>query len=149
MKRYSLSRIFRMCCLRIATYVPMNGKVRSRFVKWGGVKIANCKTVYIGEGVIFDSWFPENITIGEHVHITMRCIILTHSLDTSKNLIRWERHTVSIGEGCFIGANTIICSNVSIGKNVIVGAGSVVTKSIPDNEIWGGDPAKFIKKRIE
>ena len=149
MKNYSLFRIFRICCLRIATYVPMNGRVRPRFVKMGGVKVANCKAAYIGEGVIFDSWFPENITIGEHVHITMGCIILTHSLDTSKSGVRWKQHTVSFGDGCFIGANTIICSNISIGKNAIVGAGSVVTKSIPDNEIWGGNPAKFIKKRME
>lgn len=30
---------------------------------------------------------------------------------------------------------------------MIVGAGSVVTKNIPDGEIWAGSPARFIKKR--
>ena len=34
---------------------------------------------------------------------------------------------------------------VTIGKNSVVAAGSVVVKSIPDNEVWGGNPAKFIK----
>lgn len=34
--------------------------------------------------------------------------------------------------------------NVSIGKNCIIAAGSIVTKNIPDNEVWGGVPAKFI-----
>ncbi len=33
---------------------------------------------------------------------------------------------------------------VSVGNNVIVAAGAVVTKDIPDNEIWGGNPAHFI-----
>lgn len=55
---------------------------------------------------------------------------------------------VELKDFCFIGAGSIICSPVQIGKNAIVGAGSVVTKDIPDNEIWAGCPAKFIKKRV-
>ena len=51
-------------------------------------------------------------------------------------------------DNAFIGANTVICNSVTIGRNAVVGAGSVVTKDIPDNEIWGGNPAHFIKKRI-
>lgn len=42
----------------------------------------------------------------------------------------------------------VICNAVRIGENAIVGAGSVVTKDIPDNEIWAGNPARFIRKRI-
>jgi acetyltransferase-like isoleucine patch superfamily enzyme len=38
--------------------------------------------------------------------------------------------------------------NVTIGKAAI-GAGSVVTKSIPPFEIWGGNPAKFIRKIVD
>lgn len=121
-------------------------EICSSFV--GGVKILDIKSVYIGEGVIFDSLYPEQIVVGKHVHITMRCIILTHTLDTGRNGIHWKKGAVEIGDGSFIGANTIICNSVVIGKNVIVGAGSIVTKSIPDNEIWGGNPARFIKKRV-
>lgn len=52
---------------------------------------------------------------------------------------------VLIKKNAFIGAFSIILKGVTIGENSIVGAGSVVTKSIPDNEIWAGNPAKFIK----
>lgn len=52
---------------------------------------------------------------------------------------------ISIGDNVFIGAHSIVLKGVNIGKDSIIGAGSVVTKSIPANEIWGGNPAKFIK----
>lgn len=53
---------------------------------------------------------------------------------------------VVLKRGCWIGANTIILAGVVIGKNSVIGAGSVVTKSIPDNSVAVGSPAKVIKK---
>ena len=47
-----------------------------------------------------------------------------------------------------MGANSIILGGVAIGDNVMIGAGSVVTKDIPSNSVYAGDPAKFIR-RIE
>jgi acetyltransferase-like isoleucine patch superfamily enzyme len=52
---------------------------------------------------------------------------------------------ILIGDKSWIGSNVIILPNVTIGQHVIVAAGSVVTKSIPDNTIWAGVPAKQIK----
>lgn len=54
--------------------------------------------------------------------------------------------SVTIGNNVFVGANSIILKGVIIGDNSIIGAASVVSKSIPKNEIWGGNPAKFIRK---
>ncbi len=56
---------------------------------------------------------------------------------------------VNIEANAFIGANCTILKGVTIGKNSIIGACSVVTKNIPPNEIWAGNPAKFIKLQIE
>ena len=39
----------------------------------------------------------------------------------------------------------ITLKGVAIGENSIIGAGSVVTRSIPKNQIWAGNPAKFIR----
>ena len=52
---------------------------------------------------------------------------------------------VSIGEGSFIGAGAIILPNIKIGNRVTVGAGAVVVSNIPDNEVWVGNPAKFLR----
>lgn len=53
---------------------------------------------------------------------------------------------VLIKENAFIGAHSTILKGVTIGRNSIIGACSVVSKSVPDNEMWAGNPAKFIKK---
>lgn len=52
---------------------------------------------------------------------------------------------VVIKKNAFIGAHAIILKGVTIGERSVVGAGAVVTKDIPDDEIWGGNPAKHIR----
>lgn len=52
---------------------------------------------------------------------------------------------VIIKRGAFVGASCIILKGVIIGENSIVGAGSVVSRSIPCNQIWGGNPARFLR----
>ncbi|MEA2012234.1 MAG: acyltransferase [Verrucomicrobiota bacterium] len=71
-----------------------------------------------------------------------------HSVDLQERLddVNIPKKAVVIEEGCFLGADVIILKGVTIGKESVVGAGSVVAKSIPPGEIWGGNPAKFIKK---
>lgn len=56
---------------------------------------------------------------------------------------------IEIGEGCFIGANSIILKGTTLGRNVVVGAGSVVSGTFPDNVIIAGNPAKIIKENKE
>ncbi|RYY46146.1 MAG: acyltransferase [Chitinophagaceae bacterium] len=55
---------------------------------------------------------------------------------------------VLIKAGAFIGCNSIILKGVTIGERSVIAAGSVVTKSIPADEIWGGNPAHFIKSLL-
>jgi acetyltransferase-like isoleucine patch superfamily enzyme len=53
---------------------------------------------------------------------------------------------VSIGDGSWIGHGSIILPGVSIGKHVTVAGGSVVTKSVPDFCVIGGNPARIIRQ---
>lgn len=112
----------------------------------GGVNVADCQSTFIGKNVIFDTNNPQLITIEPKVYITHGCTILTHFLDTSKLKTSFSFGKVTLKENCFLGCNTVICAPVTIGRNSVVAAGSIVTKDIPDNELWGGVPAKFIKK---
>jgi len=52
---------------------------------------------------------------------------------------------VTVKHNAFIGAHSIILKGVIIGENSVIGAGSVVTHDVPDNEIWAGNPARFVR----
>ncbi|WP_291276047.1 acyltransferase [Flavobacterium sp.] len=52
---------------------------------------------------------------------------------------------VNIGNNVWIGMNSCILPGVTIGDNSIIGSGSVVNKNIPANEVWVGNPARYIK----
>ncbi len=92
------------------------------------------------------------IKIGDYVNIGGGTRIIDtdfHSLDWRDRRVFNETNAKSvpvyIGDDVFIGAGCIICKGVSIGARSIIGAGSVVTKSIPPDQIWGGNPAEFIR----
>ena len=56
---------------------------------------------------------------------------------------------IILKDNVWIGDSAIVCKGVTIGKNSIIGAGAVVTKDVPDNAIYAGNPAKFIKNLDE
>ena len=97
-----------------------------------------------------------SITIGERVRIGNGCLIMDtdfHNLDWRKRTY-YDKHDdepvksapIIIGDNVFIGTRCIITKGVEIGKHSVIAAGSVVVSNIPEDEIWGGNPAKFIKK---
>jgi acetyltransferase-like isoleucine patch superfamily enzyme len=53
---------------------------------------------------------------------------------------------ILIKKGAWIGGSCLILKGVTIGTKSVIGAGSIVSKDIPDNEIWAGNPVKFIRK---
>lgn len=99
----------------------------------------------------------ERITIDDDVKIGADVCIYDsdfHSLDPRhrsefQNDRRNKKNKpIHIKRNAFIGAHSTILKGVCIGENSIVGACSVITKDIPDNEIWVGNPARFIRKIV-
>lgn len=94
-----------------------------------------------------------DITIGNNVKIGGGTCVYTsdfHSLDAviraSGEDLKYRRSApVVVEDNAFVGARCLILKGVTIGENSIVGAGSVVTKSVPANQIWAGNPARFIR----
>ncbi len=59
----------------------------------------------------------------------------------------WKGDTV-IGSDVWLGAESFIMPGVKIADGAIIAARAVVSKNIGPYEIWGGNPARFIKKRF-
>ena len=94
-----------------------------------------------------------SINIGENVLIGGNCKIIDndfHPLPASQRINQKvediKTRPIEIGDGCFIGANSIILKGCKLGKNCVVGAGSVVSGTFPDNVIIAGNPARIIKE---
>lgn len=107
------------------------------------------KTVSVGRNVTVDTNRPYLITIDSGAYITHGCTILAHFFNPKEAAIHFDLGEVYIGKNAFIGCNSIICKFVTIGENAVIGAGSIINKDILSNEIWGGCPIKFIKRRFK
>ena len=120
------------------------------FQVWGDLTIGN-NVRMSGTAIIC----KKAVTIGNDVMIGGNVVIYDsdfHSLDHMKrNRVPEDRSDVmtgpvTIGNGAFIGGHSTILKGVTIGERAIIGAGSVITGSIPADEVWGGNPARFLKK---
>lgn len=104
---------------------------------------------FIGDECLFDLY--DSIEIGNQVTLGPRVTVLTHTNVGYKDhplqkLIPKTSKKVSFESGCFIGASSTILQGVTVGSRSVVAAGSVVVTDVKSNSLYGGVPAKFIKK---
>ncbi|HPJ17028.1 MAG TPA: acyltransferase [Candidatus Woesebacteria bacterium] len=153
---------FWLLILRIVGYIPSH-LVRKLVYNLSGIKLPFDSTIHLGANF----FNPENISIGHNTIIGDHCFldgrakltIGSHVDIASQVLIYNDEHNLSdpnfgnsfapvtINDYVFIGPRAIILPGVTIGKGAVVAAGAIVTKDIPDFEIWGGVPAKKISDR--
>ena len=109
-----------------------------------GIKIG--KHSQIGLDCYLDDQFPELITIEDEVVVSFRVIITTHD-EATGHINDGTVSEVVLRRGSYIGAGAIILPGVTIGENCVIGAGSVVTRSIPDDCVAAGVPARVIRRK--
>ncbi|KAL1973403.1 hypothetical protein VTN31DRAFT_6038 [Thermomyces dupontii] len=90
------------------------------------------------------------VTIGDRVLIGPNVTIVTERHDTDNIQSRRDgivyAKPVTIGDDCWICVNTTILPGVTIGNGCTIGAGSVVTRDIPPFSVAWGDPARVVYK---
>ena len=90
--------------------------------------------VYLWDGITIE----DNVQIGPNVSFT------NDKYPRAKQ--KFELQKTLIKKNASIGAGSVILGNITIGENAMIGAGSVVIKNIPDNQLWIGNPARFIRE---
>lgn len=95
---------------------------------------------------------PYTIKIGDKVRINAGVQFITHDggVWVLRNMMPECADVdiikgITVGNNVHIGTNAIVMPGVSIGNNCIIGCGAIVTKSIPDNSVAVGIPARVIE----
>jgi acetyltransferase-like isoleucine patch superfamily enzyme len=111
----------------------------------------NCHTfiendVIIGNNVTVKSgvFLWDGIRVEDDVFIGPNVTFVNDKFPRSKQYPEAFQQTV-VKKGASLGANATILGGITIGENAMIGAGAVVTKDVPANTVWVGNPAKQIK----
>jgi acetyltransferase-like isoleucine patch superfamily enzyme len=94
----------------------------------------------------------QRVAIGHECVIADRVMLIDfdHGVVEVERPIRLQgiyKRDVQVGNNCWIGYGACILRGVTIGDNAIVGTSAVVTKSLPDNAVAAGVPARVIRMR--
>lgn len=122
-----------------------------------GVFFENIENLVVGSNVsIHQMCYIDaegEIEIGDNVSIAHRSTILSsnHGYKDPIIPIKYQNMILEKTKICnnvWIGCGCVVLSGVEIGSGTVVGANSAVTKSIPENSVALGSPAKRIKSRL-
>lgn len=137
--------------------------IRKWFYQLMGAKIGKRTVICRRADILYPKGLDlaDNVAVGWFVHMDARAGIfvdhntnissytkfITGSHDIDDPMFTAEFKPITIGHHVWIGTGATVLQGVNIGEGAVVAAGAVVTKDIPSYEIWGGVPAKFIRKR--
>lgn len=158
----TISLEFLLLLLKYVGFIPSH-TIRRIAYTMAGATMPYDSNVYMGANF----FNPSGITIGHDSLIGSNCFLdgrapLTignHTSLASEVMIYNDEHNihdpnysnsfgpVTIGDYVFIGPRVIILPGIKVGRGAVVAAGAVVTKDIPEFEVWGGVPAKKITDR--
>ncbi len=117
-----------------------------RFPHLGGVTIGNYVEVgsctAIARGTLSDTLIEDNVKIDNLVHIAHNCTIKNGAFIIACAEISGG---VVVGKNAWVAPNSCTHQKIAIGDNALVGLGAVVTKNVPADTVYAGNPAKKIR----
>jgi len=132
------TKIWQFCVVLPGAVIGDNCNICAHCFIENEVIIGNNVTIKNGvqlwDGIIIE----DNVQLGPNVTFT------NDKYPRAKQSFKLQR--ILIKKGVSIGAASVILGGITIGENSMIGAGSVVTKDVPANELWHGNPARFIRR---
>ncbi|SDQ35291.1 Carbonic anhydrase or acetyltransferase, isoleucine patch superfamily [Chryseobacterium soldanellicola] len=127
--------IWQFCVILKEAKIGKNCNINCNVFIENDVVIGDNVTIKPGVQVWDGVTLEDNVFIGPNVTFTNDLIPRSkqYPVEFSKTLVK---------KGASIGANTTVIAGNTIGENALIGAGSVITKDIPANTVWFGNPAK-------
>jgi acetyltransferase EpsM len=113
-----------------SAYVAPNTTIEAGVVIMPNVMISSAAIVKRCSLIMTGVTIGHDTTIGELNHIASQAVIGAY---------------IKTSRGVHVGLNSTIRENITIGENSTVGMGAVQTKNIGNNEIWAGNPSKFLR----
>ena len=93
------------------------------------------------------------VAMGDGVRIGAHTSILgfNHSMESGTPVFRQPLTSkgIEIGDDVWIGSHVVILDGVRVGSHAVLAASAVVTKDVPAGAVVGGNPARFIRWRVE
>ena len=102
--------------------------------------------VWVGENVWIDNL--GKVEIGNDVCISQGAFLLCGNHDYSKSTFDLIVKPISVEEGCWIGAKSVVCPGVVMRSHSILTVGSIATNELDRDGIYKGNPAVKVKERI-
>lgn len=139
-------KIGNFCILEQEIYFKFDG------IWQAGPRICIGNDCFIGAYVEFN--IRLGVVVGDDCLIASGCKFIDHDhgysrLDIPMNIqCNGAEMPIVLENNVWLGVNVVILKGVKIGQGAIVAAGSIVTKSIPRNEIWAGIPARKVSERL-
>ncbi|WP_409331343.1 acyltransferase [Trujillonella humicola] len=115
-------------------------------VWFGGRDVTIGRGSGVNMGVVFDSMAP--ITLGEQVYVGHQVLILTSTHEKGTNgraAGKAVGKPVTIEDGAWIGARSVILPGVTIGAGCTVAAGSIVRRNCVPGGLYAGNPARLVR----
>lgn len=128
--------------IQLARYLP-SLPVKRLLYRLLGMRVGRHASV--GLMVMFDIFFPQDVTLGDDCIIGYNSVVLCHEFLRYE----WRRGPVWIGHDVTIGANTTVLPGVVIGDGATVSAMSLVNRDVPPKAMVGGVPLRILRLREE
>lgn len=132
------TRIWQFCVIFPEAKIGEHCNICSHCLVENESIIGNGCTIKSGVQIWDGIELEDDVFVGANVSFTNDKYPQSHNVD-------WKLLKTKICKGATIGAGSTILPGLTIGAGSMIGAGSVVTKDVPDGELWVGNPARFVR----